>query len=111
MRKGEEFQDYVVHDLLGGIPGVTSRAMFGGYGIYKDGKIFSIIVDSELYFKATDAVKEVFKKSGSRPFTYTKKNGKTYTMKYYSVPEKVMENRETLDAWVDLALSSDGVKE
>lgn len=31
-----DFHDYVINDLLSEIPGITSRKMFGGYGIYKD---------------------------------------------------------------------------
>jgi len=46
-----EFVTYVIEDVLGDIPGITSRAMFGGYGIYRDGIIFSLIAFNQLYFK------------------------------------------------------------
>ena len=34
MPKDQSFHDYVVNDVLVGISGITSRAMFGGWGIY-----------------------------------------------------------------------------
>ena len=43
--KSNEFVEWVTGDLLAQMSGVTARAMFGGYGVYKDGVIFGIIVD------------------------------------------------------------------
>ena len=106
MKKSNEFHDYVVLDLLSDIPDVTSRAMFGGYGIYKNGNIFAIIVDGELYFKADEKTKKYFEAHGSRPFTYTKKNGRTYAMSYWLVPGEILENREKLAEWTDSAVSA-----
>ena len=51
MKKDNSFHEYVMRDFLGDISGITSRAMFGGWGVYKDGTIFGIIFDGELYFK------------------------------------------------------------
>lgn len=103
MKKSAEFHDYVIHDVLGGIPGITSKAMFGGYGIYKDGKIFAIIVDGELYFKVDDNTVLDFKKLGSSQFTYEKKDGKKYAMNYWLLPEEIMEDNEKLELWVGSA--------
>ncbi len=105
MKKSTEFQDYVVHDILGGIQGITSRAMFGGYGIYKNGKIFAIIVDGELYFKVDENTVPDFKKLGSSQFTYEKKDGKKYAMNYWLLPEEIMEDKEKLESWVFAAVS------
>ena len=101
MKKSNEFRDYAL-DLLGGISGITSKAMFGGHGIYRNGKIFAIIADDELYFKAGEESKEFFEAEESHPFTY-KRMGKTYRMNYWLVPEKIMEDREKFAEWVDIA--------
>jgi len=74
--KSNEFVEYITEDLLAELKGVTSRAMFGGYGIYKDGIIFGIIVDDELYFKVDDTNREEYEKMGSSPFVYRTKEGK-----------------------------------
>ncbi|MEK7499440.1 MAG: TfoX/Sxy family protein [Patescibacteria group bacterium] len=105
MNKNAAFHEYVVHDLLVDVPHISSRAMFGGYGIYKDGNIFAIIVDGDLYLKATDETKTFFAERGSHAFTYAKKNGKSYTMNYWFVPEEVLEDREAFSKWIDVIMS------
>ncbi len=94
--KSKNYCDYIVFDVLAEIPGIASRAMFGGFGIYKDGKIFAIIVDDELYFKVDDSNRSDFENFGSHPFTYGKKDGKSATMSYWLVPEEIVEDRERL---------------
>ena len=105
MSKDTSFHDYVVNDLLADVLGVSSKAMFGGHGVYKNGKIFAIIVDGELYLKASENTKNFFAKHDSHQFTYSKKNGKTYRMNYWFVPEEIFENREKFAEWVDVAVS------
>ena len=101
MKKDQSFHDYVVYDLLKIIPGVTSRAMFGGWGIYKNGVIFALIADGELYFKVDEKTKPDFEKSGSHPFVYSQGNHKSTTMSYWTLPEKVMEDETELENWVN----------
>ncbi len=99
MKKDQSFHDYVVHDLLGKMPDITSRAMFGGWGIYKDGFIFAIIADGELYFKVGDNNRADFERAGSHPFVYTGGNHKPITMSYWLLPEEIMEDEEKLYEW------------
>lgn len=101
----KEFHDYVMHDVLGEIPGLTSRAMFGGYGIYEHGIIFAIIADGQLYFKANKETESEYKKYGSKPFTYKMPNKKLMTMSYWLLPEEIMENREEIFLWVKKAVA------
>ncbi len=108
MKRNSEFHDYVVFDLLEGIPRITSRAMFSGYGIYKEGVIFAIIAEGQLYFKADETVKKEFEKEGSSPFTYEKKGGARVVMSYWLVPDEIMENREKFAEWFERAVTSSG---
>lgn len=95
------FHDYVVHDLLGTTPGIASRAMFGGWGIYHDGAIFAIMVEGELFLKADEEGRRVFEARGSRQFTYTTRTRPTpVAMPYWLVPDEVMEDRDIFDEWV-----------
>lgn len=96
MTNDKSFHDYIVYDLLGNIPGIASRAMFGGWAIYKNGSIFGIIASGELYFKVDVENRLEFERMGSHPFVYAKHNGKPVTMSYWLVPEDVMEDREKL---------------
>ncbi len=68
MKRDQSFHDYVVQDLLEKESGITSRAMFGGWGIYKNGLIFAINSDGELYFKVGDSNRADFEKVGSHPY-------------------------------------------
>ena len=97
----DTFHEYVVGDVLGHIEGVTSKKMFGGYGIYLNGVIFAIITDdSELRFKVDETNQQQYEEAGSEQFIYTgHKNKKPTPMPYWTVPEAVMENRELIEEW------------
>jgi DNA transformation protein len=101
MAKDKSFHDYIVHDLLGNIRGITSRAMFGGWAVYQNGLIFGIIVEGELYFKVDDGNRREFEAMESHPFVYEKKDGKQITMSYWLVPEEIMEDRERFYEFVE----------
>ncbi len=103
--KDTSFHDYVVYDLLGSFPNISSKAMFGGHGVYSDGKIFAIVVDGELYVKGYPATETFFTSRGSHQFTYSKGDGKAYAMRYWHVPEEVYEDRDTFEEWVMVAIS------
>jgi len=100
--KMKDYVDYVLGDVLGHVPGVTARAMFGGYGLYQDGVIFGIITDvDELRFKVDDSNRAQYEALGSTPFTYTGHKHKQPTvMQYYLVPEAVQEDRERVEEWL-----------
>ncbi len=106
MPKRNSFHDYVLDDLLAGIPGIASRAMFGGWGIYRDGAIFALIADGELYFKTGDENRPDFEKMKSRPFTYARKGKKAVAMSYWLVPPEILEDRTRLGDWVDRAVAA-----
>ena len=97
-----EFHDYIVHDCLSHIHGITSKRMFGGYGIYQNYVIFALITsETELYFKVDEALKEKFKSHGSHPFIYTgHKNRKPTEMPYWLLPEAILEDKEKIIKWV-----------
>lgn len=105
MPRDTSFHDYVVHDVLSEMHGITSKAMFGGWGIYKNGIIFGIIIEGELYFKVGDENRDEFEKMDSHPFTYSNKNGKSVTMSYWLVPEEVLEDRERVRILADQSVA------
>jgi len=99
-----DFVDYVVSDLLGEWEGVRARAMFGGYGLYKEDTIFGIIVDDVLYFKVGDANRKAYEAAGSRPFEYQAKGrAKPVRMSYWEVPAEVMDDRGEIRRWAEAA--------
>jgi len=84
---------------------INIKAMFGGFGIYRDGLIFAIIVDDKLYFKVDAASIEEFKQLGLLPFTYEAR-GKRVAMSYYEAPAEVLEDRHEMAIWAKKAYQS-----
>lgn len=112
--KDNSYLDYVINDLMANIDGITHRAMFGGYGIYKDGYIFGLIADDQLYFKVDDSNKADYESLGSKPFVYEKGNHPKTTMSYWLVPQEVLEDKKKLTSWINRSVnvkkSSNGKK-
>ena len=98
----DEYCGYVLSDTLGHIEGITSKKMFGGYGLYYNGTIFGIITDvDELRFKVDDTTRSTYEEKGSEPYIFTGyKNRPPLVMQYYLVPEDVQEDRELVEQWL-----------
>ena len=89
---------------MAGVEGITARAMFGGHGLYKEGVIFGLIADDQLYFKTGESNQKDYEAAGSRPFTYQAKKGKRVAMSYWEVPSDIMENRDEIGIWINKAV-------
>ncbi|MCO5205070.1 MAG: TfoX/Sxy family protein [Anaerolineae bacterium] len=67
---------------------VTSRAMFGGYGLYSDGVIFALITsDDVLHFKVDDSNRALYEDAGMQQF---------HNMPYFQVASDWYDNPEKL---------------
>lgn len=99
MASDSNYITYVL-ELLESIGPVTSRRMFGGYGIFLDGLMFAIVADDTLYFKVDDTNRGDFEAKGLEPFYYVKK-GKQMSMSYYLCPEEALENPEEMRCWAE----------
>ncbi|MDE3017107.1 MAG: TfoX/Sxy family protein [Pseudomonadota bacterium] len=89
-------------DLLAPWGEVTAKAMFGGYGMYRQGQIFAILVDDTLYFKVDDQTQADYEATGSEPFTYEAK-GKHVAMSYWQVPLDALDDPDMLLSWAEKA--------
>lgn len=98
----DEFLAYVL-DQLSGLGDVTARKMFGGAGLYRDGKMFGLIADDVAYLKADDSNRDAFVRAGSSPFKpYPDKSS---TMSYYEIPPEVLEQPGELIEWAQYSLA------
>lgn len=96
MSKEEDgFKDFVLDQLVE-LQGLTSRAMFGGYGLYLHGMFFGIIHKSRLYFKTNSNTAPHYRKHGMTPFA---PGPKQILKNYYEVPVDVVESSDDLAAW------------
>ena len=100
----KEFAAHTV-ELLQGIGPVTSKRMFGGFGLFLDGMMFGLIADNELYLKVDDENRQEFEKLGLQPFTYNK-NGKDMQMSYSQAPEEAMEDLALMTEWGSLGFAA-----
>lgn len=99
--KNDSFKSFIL-DQLGGLRGVTCRAMFGGYGLYQGEAFFGIIHKGRLYFKTDEATLPTYRAKGMKPF---RPNPKQTLKTYYEVPLEVIEDQEELTAWARQAAS------
>lgn len=91
----------LVLDQLRGLPGVTWRRMFGGYGFYAGGLFFAVVWDDRLYLKTDDAGEAAFRERGMGPFTY--EGGALKSL--YEVPADVLEDADELVEWARRAVT------
>jgi DNA transformation protein len=88
--------------LMADLPGIRSKAMFGGFGIYRKELMFALIADAQLYFKANDFLADEFIALGLPAFTFTSKT-KQMRLHYYQAPEQVFEDPEQMLLWAEKA--------
>ncbi|MDG3004473.1 TfoX/Sxy family protein [Paludisphaera mucosa] len=80
---------------------VTSRAMFGGRGIYQRGRIFALAFRERLYFKVDVESEPEYLAAGMGPFRPSERQ----TLKsYYEVPQGVLGDPELLVSWAAEAI-------
>ena len=95
------YRTYVLEQLARLGP-VTAKAMFGGLGLYHDGRFFGLVDDDTLYFKVDETTRGAYEAAGSGPFRPSADEGPS--LGYYEVPGDVLEDPETLAAWAARAV-------
>jgi DNA transformation protein len=99
----DAFKTFVL-DQLAEVDAITSRAMFGGVGLYCRGVFFGIIARDVLYLKVDDTTRQEYEAAGMRPFMpYPGRAVKK--MKYYAVPMNVLESAFELAMWARRAVA------
>ena len=85
-------------ELFAPLGSIRSKAMFGGWGFYCDDLFFALIADDTLYLKADTESAEHFRSA--------RKDGRTETMNYWTVPEEAMETPNGMRPWAQRALAA-----
>ncbi len=99
-----EFLEYVL-ETMSLWAAVSSRKMFGGYGLYRDGLMFALMVEDELFFKTDADNVAQFERAGSRPFSYQSKT-RTVQLSYWSAPNESLESPAEMRDWCQLAYAA-----
>jgi DNA transformation protein len=93
----DDFLEYL-NELFSDFGPITTRAMFGGHGVYYEGRIIGIVIDDALYFKADDETRPAFEAAGCAPFVYDA-GGKVVAMSYWSLPAEAMDSAQAFEPW------------
>ena len=83
-------------EKLRGLEDVSSKKMFGGYGLFHKGKMFGMITaKGGAYLKADDSNKEDYLALNS---------SKHSRMPYYEIPDEIFNNDKLLISWVQKSM-------
>ena len=84
---------------------VLVRRMFGGAGIYAEGRMFALLADGVIHLKAGEHTIPAFKQEGCKQFGYHTKDGKRALMSYWRLPERLYDDPDELARWARDALA------
>lgn len=88
-----------IQDVFQALGPVTIRRMFGGKGIYCDGRILAIVYQGELLLKADAETSPLFAAAGAVQWAYESKTGKQAHMPYWSIPDEALDDPEIMAVW------------
>jgi DNA transformation protein and related proteins len=89
------FRDSVL-ERLDSLEGISSRPMFGGYGVFAEGDMFALISGAALFFKVDDSNRALYEEAGSKQHA---------PIPYYLVPAEVMEDQDKLEDWAKTSIA------
>lgn len=92
-----EFVNYL-HEIFALFGPIQTRRMFSGFGIFRDGLMFGLVIKDELYLKADKHNAHLFAERGLPPFEYEKK-GKVTKVAYYLAPHEIMDDPDEATLW------------
>jgi DNA transformation protein len=96
-----------VSEALDGWGCVSARKMFGGQSLYLDGRIFAMIADDALWFKADAISTPVWEAAACPVFTYDFGDGKMAgTMNYRRAPDDVYDDADALRHWAKFGIEA-----
>lgn len=96
-----------IQDLFRSVGPVSIRRMFGGKGIYVDGKIVAVEIRGELMLKGDAEAGPLYEEAGSKRWGYThNKSGKEVLMPYWPIPSSALDDPDEAEKWIRIALGA-----
>lgn len=87
-----------LHEVFERFGRIAVRRMFGGHGLYHDGRMFALVTRETLYLKADAASVAHFDALRLPAFSY-EREGKLTQMSYREAPPEVFEDRDEAAVW------------
>jgi DNA transformation protein len=82
---------------------VSVRRMFGGAGIFVDGRMIGLVSRDVIYLKADAETIPAFEREGLAPFSYATRNGEHKLTSYWRMPDRLYDDSEELARWARTA--------
>lgn len=98
------FADHL-QELFAGLGSLRLRPMFGGQGVYLDGRMFGLVMDDTLYLKTDAASEAAFRAAGGEAFVWRGKP-RTLVTRYWSPPAEALESAQAMRPWAQRALAA-----
>ncbi len=92
-----------IQELFAEFGPVSVRRMFGGAGIFVDGRMIGLVSRDAIYLKADAETIPAFEQEGLAPFSYATKNGEHKLTSYWRMPDRLYDDPEELALWARAA--------
>jgi DNA transformation protein len=84
-----------------------AKAMFGGVGLYLDGRYFGLVNDGRVYFRTDDNSRAAYVDRGMPAFQpKNRPRGPRTVDRNFEVPPDVLADQDQLRAWAQRAASA-----
>ena len=88
-----------IRELFAEFGPVDVRRMFGGQGVFVEGRMIALISREVIHLKADAETIPEFEREGLGPFTYATKDGEHKLTSYWRMPERLYDDAEELAQW------------
>ena len=96
--------DLDIEEFFAPLGPVTIRRMFGGKGIYFEGRIVAIDLGDEILLKADETTAPRFAEAGATQWRYAhRRSGEPVAMPYWTVPDAALDDADDRAGWLGLA--------
>ena len=95
-----------IRELFSVFGPVEVRRLFGGAGIFADGRMFALVSNGVIYLKVSVHNTPAFDREHLEPFTYATKAGRRGVMSYRRMPDRLYDDPDELAIWAREALAA-----
>jgi DNA transformation protein len=95
-----------IAELFAAYGAVAVRRMFGGAGVFADGRMIALVVDGVIFLKADARTVPQFEREGLAPFSYRTKDGTRTLTSYWRMPERLYDDPHELADWARAAFAA-----
>ena len=88
-----------IRELFAEFGPVDVRRMFGGAGVFVEGRMIALVSREMIYLKADAETIPDFEQEGLSAFSYSTKNGEHKLTSYWRMPDRLYDDPEELAQW------------